>query len=97
MEFPNLVVTLPDANAKDFYDWHEDFVIKGNSSKEKTGFLEYLTPDLKSVIFKLGFQGIGIFKLSPEKVEQGSDQIRRVKAEMYVEDITFDFTSAAVT
>ena len=95
IDFPNLVVTLPDGFAKDWYDWHEDFVIKGNNTKEKSGFLEYLTPDLKTVIFKLDFDGIGIFKLSPEKVEAGAESIRRVKAEMYVETIKFGYPGAS--
>ncbi len=35
MEFPNLTVTLPESHAKEWIDWHEDFVIKGNSSQDK--------------------------------------------------------------
>ena len=39
------------------YKWHEDFVIKGNNGedKEKGGTLEYLTADLKDVLFTLTF------------------------------------------
>ena len=37
----------PSRTPKEFYDWHEDFVIKGNNGddKEKGGTLEYLTPE----------------------------------------------------
>jgi hypothetical protein len=28
----DLVVTLPEAYAQDFVDWHEDFVVKGDCS-----------------------------------------------------------------
>jgi len=91
LEIPNLVVTLAESHSKEFYDWHEDFVIKGNNGddKERGGTLEYLTPNLQEVLFTLTFKHLGVFKLTPEKVEAGSENIRRVKAEMYCEDIQF--------
>jgi hypothetical protein len=91
MEFPNLVVTLAESNAQDFFDWHEHFLIKGNNGQEdeKGGKLEYLTPNLSEVLFTITFFNLGIFKLAPEKVEANSDQIRRVRAEMYCEQMTF--------
>jgi phage tail-like protein len=96
VEVPNLVLTMPESHADEFYAWHEDFVIRGNNGddKEKGGTLEYLTPSLKEVLFTLTFQHLGIFKFMPEKVEGGSEQLRRVKAEMYCEDMKFDFLAA---
>ena len=96
-EIPNLVITLPESHAKAFYDWHEDFVIKGNNSDEaeKGGSLEYLTPDLKEALFTVTFKNLGIFKVTPDKTEAGSEQIRRVKCEMYCEDIRFNYSPAA--
>jgi hypothetical protein len=90
IEFPNLVVTLPESAAQSFFDWHEDFVIKGNNSseEEKNGKLEYLAPNLSEVLFTLDFHNLGIFKLASETVEAG-DQIPRVRAEMYCEQMTF--------
>ena len=92
-EVPDLVITLPESVAKPFYDWHEDFVIKGNNSSEgeKNGKLEYLTPNLSEALFTLEFFNLGIFKLAPEKGEANSDQIKRVTAEMYCERMTFSF------
>jgi phage tail-like protein len=96
VEIPNLVLTMPESHADEFYKWHESFVIQGNNGDdaEKGGTLEYLTPNLKEVLFTLTFQHLGIFKLTPEKVEGGSEQLRRVKAEMYCEDMKFDFLAA---
>ena len=96
LEVPNLVVTLAESHAKEFYDWHENFVIKGQNGddQEKTGTLTYLTPDLKTQLFTLDMHHIGIFKLTPEKVEGGSENIRRVKAEMYVEEMKWNYQSA---
>jgi len=97
LQASNLVVTFPEADAKPFYDWHESFVIKGNSGpgNEKSGTLAYLTPDIKEALFTLTFRGLGILKLTPEKVEAGSENIRRVKAEMYCKDIGFAHTPTA--
>jgi len=89
LEIPNLVITFPESHAQEFYAWHQSFVIDGKNSDgdEKNGSLEYLTPDLKETLFTINFTHLGIFKLTPEKVESGSENIRRVKAEMYCEEI----------
>jgi hypothetical protein len=85
------VVTLPESQAQSFYDWHEEFVIKGNNGQEeeKNGKLEYLAPNLSDVLFTIDFHNLGIFKLAPEKGEAGSDQIQHVMAEMYCVQMTF--------
>jgi hypothetical protein len=97
LETPNLVVTFSEHTAKDWYNWHKEFVIDGKNTqdKEKTGTLEYLTEDLGTALFKLDFHGLGIFKLTPDKVEAGGEGIRRVKAEMYCEEIKFNFAGGS--
>lgn len=105
VEFPDLKVSLSVADGKQFFDWHEDFVIKGKNGTdaEKTGTLEYLTPDLGSTLFTIKFKNLGIFKCAPEKSDEhkASDAsagkksdysyLRRIKAEMYCEELTFDY------
>lgn len=97
VEVPNLVITTAESHAKPLYDWHEDFVIHGNCGEdnEKGGTLEYLAPDRKTVLFTLTFKNLGIFKVAPDKMEAGAEGIRRVKAEMYCEDIRFSYSPAA--
>jgi phage tail-like protein len=98
VEIPNLVLTLAESHADEFYRWHEDFVIKGNNGqdREKGGTLEYLTPNLQEVLFTLTFSNLGVFKVTPDKVEASAEPIRRLKVEMYCEDIKFDFSGAAI-
>jgi phage tail-like protein len=93
LEVPDLVITFPESQAADFWKWHEDFVINGNNDQdhEKTGSLTYLAPNLKDALFTLNFFGLGIFKCEPEKTASGSESLRRVKAEMYCEEIKFDY------
>ena len=97
LDVPNLAITTAEAQAAEFYQWHQDFVIQGHNTrdKERGGTLEYLTPDLRESLFTLTFRGLGIFKFAPEKVEAGSENIRRVKAEMYCEDIGFAYGGGA--
>jgi phage tail-like protein len=87
LEFPNLTVTLAEASAQTWQDWFDDFVVKGNNGpgQEKSGSLTFLAPDQKTNLAQIDMAGLGIFRLAPDKVEAGSENIRRVKAELYVE------------
>lgn len=96
VDVPNLVITLSESHAQEFYRWHEDFVIRGNNDQgsEKGGVLEYLDSSLKTTLFTLSFFQLGIFKITPDKVEAAGESVRRVKVEMYCEDIKFDYATA---
>lgn len=91
IEVANLAITVPDASVGLFYTWLEDFVVKGNSTqdRERTGVLEYLSPNMASVLLAVNFFNLGIVKVSPEPA--GTDAIRRSKVEMYCEAVTADF------
>jgi len=97
LEIPNLVITFAESHAKSFYDWHKSFVIDGNAGDgdEKNGSLTFLTPNLKEELFTINFTHLGIFKLTPDKVESHSEGIRRLKAEMYCEEMSFTYHSSA--
>jgi hypothetical protein len=89
-EFPNLVIALSEAQAGPFYAWFEDMVIKGNAGedRERPGMLEFLSTDLKTALFTIHFSHLGIFGFTPENADSTSEKIRRVKVEMYCEQIT---------
>jgi hypothetical protein len=97
IEVPNLVFTFPENNGQQVIDWHKQMVIEGinGQNMEKGGTLEYLTPDLKEVIFKITFTNMGIFKLTPDKAEAQNETIRRLKAELYCEEMKFEYVNAA--
>jgi hypothetical protein len=82
----DLVVTLSEASAADWQNWHQDFVIGGNNgpAQEKSGKLELLTPDMASTLMTLTFAGLGIHRLQP--VPAASEAIPpRVRASLYCE------------
>lgn len=93
IDYPNLVITLPEADAEPWYKWHKSFVIDGNSGpgQEKTGTLTYLASDQKTVLFGIHFSNLGIIKFTPDKLDSGSDKLRMVKIEMYFETLKFDY------
>jgi len=96
LEYGNLAVTMAESHADSWYKWFEEFVIKGNcgQDQEKSGSLTYLASDTKTELFRVSFSNLGIFKLAEEHVEAGSEGIRRVKAELYVEQMQFQYGGA---
>lgn len=93
---PDVELTVPESHAADLRAWHEDFVINGNndSSHEKTGSIEMLSPDLRDVLFRLDLTGLGIYALADAPIEAGSEGIRRVKAKLYCEEMRLATTPA---
>jgi hypothetical protein len=90
-------VTVSAAHAADFVTWHEDFVIKGNNDQthEKEGKLEFLSPDLKEVLFTLTMRGLGIFRITAVKNAQEAAANAGLEAEMYCEEMSFSYSKAA--
>ncbi len=86
LELPNLVFYLPEAFAKPFFDWHEEFVIKGinGDDRERAGSLELLDPSMKPLL-TIGFSHLGIVSVDPDSSDGGP---RMVRVEMYCEDMT---------
>lgn len=97
LEIPNLAITMAEVSAQPFYDWATDFVIKGNNgdSMERSGSLDLLSPSLATPLFSIGFSHLGIFRAAPEKVG-ASDSVRRMRAEMYCEAMTFKCDPSSV-
>jgi hypothetical protein len=100
LEFPNLVITFSETTAATWQAWFEDFVIKGNAddSKERTGTLEFLSPNRSEALASLTFFNMGIFRLAPDTPEPSGNgnAIRRMKAELYCERMEFNFKASPV-
>ena len=99
LQIPDLAITFAESGSDGFRQWHENFVIKGNSGQtnEKNGTLDYLSQNMKDVLFTLTFQHLGIFRLTPDKRVAGADQVRRLRAEMYCEEMGFQYGSSAAS
>ena len=95
-EFPNLKITLAESAAQKWIDWHENFVIKGNGSDERSGSLAFLSPNLLTEVGRINFFNLGILKIAPERYEAGSEKIRYVIAELYCERMEFQYGDAKI-
>ena len=83
----NLVLMVSEAGAKDFVDWHRQVIIDGRTGPEteKTATIQLLSPNMKDVELTLEANGVGILAVRPGAMESGSESVRRVAVEMYVE------------
>ena len=90
IDFPDIVMTTGEP-ADALYDWLEAFVIQGNNddASERSGSLEYLSSDLKTVLFTLNFKNLGIFELAPISPDAGGSTVPRLLAAMYCETMDF--------
>ena len=96
IDFPNLEITLPETAAKTWFDWFEDFAIKGNNdeSKEKTGSIAFLSPNLAEELMRIDLFNLGIFKIEYDRTEAQSDQVATVTAHLYCERMALHVGSA---
>jgi hypothetical protein len=87
LQLSNLVITVPLSEAGPYYDWLDDFVVRGNSgaANERAGTLQMLGPDMKQVLFEVGFEGVGISRITREPVGAGKEGVAQVRVELYVE------------
>ncbi len=93
LEISNLTAWVAATHSEPLHQWFDSFVLKGNNADnmEKPGTLEYFDPSLKEVLFKLTFDHLGIFKLTRDMSSAAGSGIAYDKAEMYVENIRFDY------
>jgi hypothetical protein len=81
------------ATADDFYDWHEDFVINGNNKPEheKLGSIIMTNSARNKDLLTVSLNALGIVNIVAEKADVTHDAIRRVKVEMYCEEMSFEY------
>jgi hypothetical protein len=97
LEYPNITATMALTVAKDWIDWHKDFVIDGNNGpdKEKTGAITMLSQNLQEDLLAVNLKQVGICNFSLEKADASApDSIGRVKVDLYCEEMELAWPSA---
>jgi T4-like virus tail tube protein gp19 len=95
-QISNLVVTLAEASAETFYAWYKASIIQGNTAQaQKSGQLEYLSPDLTNAIFALTFPRLTILKWTPLPAPVGVTTVRTVQIQMACASLGFAWNAAA--
>lgn len=87
LDLPNLALTFHSIDRDPWQAFFDDFVLQGNSDQDSElyGALELLGADLKSVLGRMEFDHVGIFRLAPEEVDPVGTNIQRFRADLYVE------------
>jgi hypothetical protein len=98
VSFPNLKFTLAQTDAQPWLDYFDSFCIQGNQGgdAEKTGALVFLAPNGKEELGRVTFENCGIFSMSDKKADVGSDEIKRIEVEMYVEVMKLQYGAAVI-
>jgi hypothetical protein len=93
LDFPNLTITLAESHAKTWYDWFKDFNINGlnTADKEKAGRIVFTSPNRQHELLEIILKNVGISSFTPDKGDANSDSIRRVKIELYVEEMDLKY------
>ena len=101
IEFPDLVITLPESDSKPLSDWYQTFAkaaqdSKGSDAVERQGTLELLAEDNKTVLLTVAFHNLGVYGLAKKGLEAVGDAVKRnvqpqVTASMYSEGVDFGF------
>ncbi len=92
IEFPNLSVTLSELDGAPWFAYLDSFVVQGRNGTgdEVSGTIEYLSPDLKTVLAQISLGGMGLFRLEHTSSSDASTgKGRTLDAELYVNTMQF--------
>jgi hypothetical protein len=93
--FSDLTLNLNAPAPADWVAWRDSFILKGgNEVWEKSGAIELLSADLKTVIFSLQFNNAGIMRLA--EVPDAARAPESIQALLYVETMSVANGPAAV-
>lgn len=92
IEFPNITGTISLEHSKGLLDWYKKYVQTGQDdpSAQKTGSIEFLSPNKQDTIFRINLYEVGLISTSVQQSTANADQIKRVKFELYVGRMDMD-------
>jgi hypothetical protein len=92
LDFPNITGTISIGYADKLLDWYDKAVVKGvaESTQQKSGSIEYLSPDRASTLFRINLYEMGIMHAEIPQSTANQDAIKRVKFELYVGRMELD-------
>ena len=92
IDFPNITGTLAQGYTKALYAWHDQVNKKGiaDPKGQKHGYIEFLGPNKKDVLFRVMLDEVGLIGLSTAASTANADQIKRTKFELYVGRMDID-------
>lgn len=96
LEFPQLTGTIAMGYANQLLAWHEKYVHKGTAEKgpQRSAMLEFLAPNKSKVLFRINMKEVGLLSTQLLQSTANSDQIKRLKFELFVGYMELDGSGA---
>ncbi len=97
LEFPNLVVYVPEADVDPFVAHYNKYALSRElqRSPRLTGAIDVLDHTGEELC-TVGLKGVDIASLTPDKSDATSEDIKQVKLELTIEEMSFTYKSDAV-
>jgi hypothetical protein len=95
--FPNITGTVAEAKAGGIMQWFNKVSNQGmvENQAQTSGCIEYLAPNLDTVLFRLNLFEVGILYAGTEASQANSDTVKRVKFELFVGRMDLDGDNAS--
>lgn len=99
VKFPNIKGTISLKYADKLVQWHQDYIRgqDGAATKDptaqKSGSIEFLSPDRKQTIFRINLFEVGLVYVGVDPSKANEEQIKRLKFELYVHRMEIDGSS----
>jgi hypothetical protein len=96
LKFPNLSGTISLKYADNLIKWHRDYIKTDDGAgtkdpiAQKSGAIEFLTPDRKKTIFRINLYEVGLAFIGVEPSKANDDSLKRLKFELYVHRMDID-------
>ncbi len=92
LDFPKIVGTISLEYADRLHDWYNKYLHKGqaDTNAQKTGSLEFLSPDRKDTIFRINMYEMAIHSFAVMPSTANAGEIKRAKFELYVGRMDID-------
>lgn len=90
VQFPNLRLSISQADLQPWADWAESFIVQGQNgdNAEKSGAVVFLSPNMKDEIGRITLSNCGILSLTQPGAE--AEKIARFEVELYCEKMTME-------
>lgn len=99
LQFPNITGTMSLRYAEKLLKWHKDYIRTQDgpgtkdSAAQKSGSIEFLSPDRKQTIFRINLSGVGLVYVGVDPSRANEEQIKRLKFELYVHRMNIEGSS----
>lgn len=90
VQFPNLRLSISQADLQPWADWAESFIVQGQNgdNAEKSGAVVFLAPNMKDEIGRITLSNCGILSLTQPGAE--AEKIARFEVELYCEKMAME-------